>query len=96
LVPVPEKPGVIHFGLAEINAPGTTPTQKGRLISPGLWLHEEEVPREGASVLRRPVLARWFDGSWHSWVRREKSAGGGESSSGLVFDSVWPTDPWPE
>ena len=96
LVPVPEKPGVIHFGLAEMNAPGTTPAQKGRLISPGLWLHEEEVPREGASVLRRPVLARWFDGSWHSWVRREKSAGSGESSSGLVFDSVWPTDPWPE
>jgi hypothetical protein len=96
LVPVAEKPGVIHFGLAEMNAPGTTPAQKGRLISPGLWLHEEEVPREGASVLRRPVLARWLDGSWHSWVRREKSAGSGESSSGLVFDSVWPTDPWPD
>jgi hypothetical protein len=104
LVPVQEKPGVIHFGLAEIITPapldGEEPTdgaQKGRrLISPDLWLHEEEVPREGASVLRRPMLARWFDGSWHIWVRREKSAGSGESSSGLVFDSVWPTDPWPE
>src|SRR5205823_2519230 len=65
LVPVPEKPGVIHFGLAEINAPGTTPAPLAdpalqaarRLISPNLWLHEEEVPREGAYVLRRPMLA---------------------------------------
>jgi hypothetical protein len=96
LVPVAEKPGVIHFSLAEINAPEATAAQQGRLINPNLWLHEEEVPREGAYVLRRPMLARWFDGSWHSWVRREKSAGTGESSSGLVFDSVWPTDPWPE
>ena len=96
LVPVAEKPGVIHFSLAQINAPEVTAAQQGRLINPNLWLHEEEVPREGAYVLRRPMLARWFDGSWHSWVRREKSAGTGESSSGLLFDSVWPTDPWPE
>ncbi len=98
LVPVLEKPGVIHFRLATMNGPGALPPWRPagrRLITPGLWLHEEEVPREGAAVLRRPVLARWFDGSWHSWVRREKGPAGGESSSGLAFDIVRPTDPWP-
>lgn len=53
------------------------------------------MPREGVQVTRRPVLARWVDGSWHSWVRREKSPGTGESSSGLAFDTVRPTEPWP-
>jgi hypothetical protein len=60
-----------------------------------MWVHEEEVPRDGVNVTRRPVLARWFDGSWHSWVRREKAPGTGESSSGLAFDTVRPTEPWP-
>jgi hypothetical protein len=96
LVPVQERPGVIHFSIADMVGQGSAPAANGRLINPELWLHEEEIPREGASVLRRPVLARWFDGSWHSWVRREKSAGSGESSSGLLFDSVAPTDPWPD
>ena len=48
LVPVAEKPGVIHFSLADINAPEATAAQQGRLVNPNLWLHEEEVPREGA------------------------------------------------
>lgn len=95
LVPVAEGPGVIHFARADINAPDAQAAPTGRLVTPDLWLHEEEVPREGASVLRRPLLGRWFDGSWHSWIRREKSAGAGEASSGLQFDSVTPTDPWP-
>ena len=95
LVPVATEPGVIRFNLAEINERGHTPAANGRLITPGLWLHEEEVPRDGAAVQRRPMLARWFDGSWHSWVRREKGPGTGESSSGLAFDNVWPTEPWP-
>lgn len=95
LVPVATAPGVIRFNLAEINARDHTSAPKGRLITTGLWLHEEEVPRGGAVVQRRPMLARWFDGSWHSWVRREKGPGTGESSSGLSFDNVWPTEPWP-
>ena len=95
LVPIMEKPGSIHFRVATINAELPAASPRGRLITPGLWIHEEEVPREGAAVLRRPVLARWFDGSWHSWTRREKAPAGGESSSGLAFDTVRPTDPWP-
>lgn len=95
LVPVATAPGVNRFSLAQLNERDHTSTSTGRLITPGLWLHEEEVPRDGAVVQRRPMLARWFDGSWHSWVRREKSPGTGESSSGLAFDNVWPTEPWP-
>ena len=29
-------------------------------------------------------------------LRREKAPGGGESSSGLAFDTVRPTGPWPD
>jgi len=67
---------------------------QGRLLTDGQWVHEEEVPREGAWVTRRPVLSRWYDGSWHVWTRREKNAGAGESSSGLAFDVVRPSEPW--
>ncbi len=70
-------------------------TPLGRLLSLEQWIHEEEVPRDGARLARRPVLARWYDGTWHSWTRREKNAGSGESSSGLAFDVVRPSDPWP-
>lgn len=95
LVPEAIRTAEIRFRLADLNAPGLDARPEGRLITPGLWVHEEEVPRDGVYVTRRPVLARWFDGSWHSWVRREKAAGTGESSSGLAFDTVRPTEPWP-
>lgn len=92
LVPEPIRPDAIRFRLVDLA--GSKQEPAGRLIEKGLWVHEEEVPRDGASVQRRPVLARWFDGSWHSWVRREKNPGAGESSSGLTFDTVRPTRPW--
>jgi hypothetical protein len=95
LVPEQVKPSVIQFRLAQLIGPGLAAQPEGRLIAEGQWVHEEEVPREGATVLRRPVLARWFDGSWHRWIRRVRSAGTGESSSGLAFDTVRPSEPWP-
>ncbi|WP_241745672.1 hypothetical protein [Streptomyces lydicus] len=95
LVPEAVRTAQIRFRLAQLTAPGLNSRPEGRLITPGLWVHEEEAPRDGVHVVRRPVLARWFDGSWHSWVRREKAPGMGESSSGLAFDTVRPTDPWP-
>jgi hypothetical protein len=96
LAPEPVRPGMIRFRLGSLSAPGVDSRPAGRLITEGQWVHEEEVPREGALVARRPLLARWFDGSWHTWVRREKGAGTGESSSGLAFDTVRPTEPWPD
>jgi hypothetical protein len=53
-----------------------------------VWLHEEEVPRSGATVTRSHQRARWHDGSVHAWAARRKGAGTGESSSGLRFDRV--------
>jgi hypothetical protein len=95
LVPEAVRPSVIRFRLAGLEAPGVASRPEGRLLPSGLWVHEEEVPRDGVRVVRRPVLARWYDGSWHAWVRREKAPGTGESSSGLAFDTVRPTEPWP-
>ena len=95
LVPRMVSPGSIRFDLVSLEQPGLESGPLGRLLTPGTWLHEEEVPREGAAVSRRPVLARWFDGSTHAWTRREKNPGSGESSSGLAFDIVRPSEPWP-
>lgn len=95
LVPQAVSPGEIRFRVVPLEQPGASSAPLGKLVTPGGWVHEEEVPREGATVARRPVLARWFDGSWHSWVRREKAAGAGESSSGLAFDTVRPSELWP-
>lgn len=95
LVPEAVSTERIRFKLAPLTGPGRDAPPGGRLITPDLWVHEEEVPRDGVQVVRRPVLARWWDGSWHSWIRREKTPGTGESSSGLAFDTVRPTDPWP-
>ena len=53
-----------------------------------VWLHEEEVPRSGATVIRAHQRARWHDGSVHQWIARHKTSGTGEASSGLHFDRV--------
>jgi hypothetical protein len=53
-----------------------------------LSLFDEEVPREGVRVTRSYQFTRWIDGSSHLWVGRRKTAGRGEGSSGLKFDSL--------
>jgi len=57
---------------------------------PTLRLREEEVPREGARATRAYQLARWIDGTTLLWLGRRKSIGGGEGSSGLLFDTAEP------
>ncbi|SCF02377.1 hypothetical protein GA0074695_2931 [Micromonospora viridifaciens] len=64
--------------------------EESRLPGDPLWLHEEEVPRSGVRISRRCQRARWHDGSVHTWTARRRGAGAGESSSGLVFDTVEP------
>jgi hypothetical protein len=98
--PVPGQSEAIRFTVARLLQPlpgaaGLDAEPRGRLPRLGQWVHEEEIPRDGVRLARQPVLARWYDGSWHSWTRREKNAGSGESSSGLAFDVVRPSDPWP-
>ncbi|WP_207934200.1 hypothetical protein, partial [Actinomadura sp. KC06] len=95
LVPEAVGVGAIRFKLTGLVQPGIESAPRGRLLTGETWLHEEEVPREGSHVTRRPVLSRWTDGSWHAWIRREKTAGTGEGSSGLAFDIVRPSEAWP-
>lgn len=62
----------------------------GRLLAAppndAVVVREEEVPREGARVIRAYQLARWFDGTTFLWLGRRKMVGRGEGSSGLAFD----------
>jgi hypothetical protein len=55
---------------------------------PPLRIEEEEVPREGAIVERAFQYARWFDGRSLLWLGRRKTAGRGEASSDLRFDTL--------
>jgi hypothetical protein len=94
LVPEEVRTALIPFRLAELTGPGLDSRPKGRLIVSRLSVHEEEVPRDGVSDAPPGAgpLVRWVS---HSWVRREKSPGSGESSSGLAFDTVRRTGRWP-
>ena len=74
---------------------------RGRIMEPErdpaarpLFVHEEELPMEGARVTRAYQYARWVDGSTHLWLGRRKSVGRrGEVSSGLRFDVLEPARP---
>jgi hypothetical protein len=52
------------------------------------YLHEEEVPRAGATVSQAYQRTRWTDGRVIVWLGARKQAGRGEGSSGLAFDRL--------
>src|SRR5262249_9022592 len=54
------------------------------------FVHEEEVPRAGATVTRAFQRARGTDGTTYGWLGRRKTTGRGEGSSGLAFDWIEP------
>lgn len=62
----------------------------GELLAPGLWIWQEEVPREGARVIRRHLMARGGDGRLHVWCARRAQTGRGEGASGLSYDAATP------
>jgi len=63
----------------------------GEILSPdGFWLYQEEVPREGARVIRRHRMARGTDGRLYAWSARRAETGRGEGSSGLRYDDTLP------
>ena len=69
----------------------------GRILEPDrtpssdpFYIHDEEVPREGARVTRASQYARWTDGRTYVWMARRKGVGRGEGSSGLRFDVLKP------
>jgi hypothetical protein len=56
------------------------------------FVHEEEVPRAGATVTRGFQRARGTDGATYLWLGRTKTTGRGEGSSGLAFDWIEPKE----
>jgi hypothetical protein len=54
-------------------------------------IHEEEVPRAGAHVLRSFQRTRWTNGRVFTWIGMQKRTGRGEGHSGLAFDRIVPT-----
>jgi len=82
--------GIGRLGLGFLwSAPEQLPA--GRLLaelsSPRL-LHQEEVPPEGAEVLRRWQSARSLDGSLRFWIGRSKSPRRTEIAPAVRFDVV--------
>jgi len=51
-------------------------------------LHQEEVPPEGAQVVRRWQSARGIDGSLHFWIGRSKTPRLSEMAPAIRFDVV--------
>lgn len=63
----------------------------GEVLSPdATWIWQEEVPREGARVVRRHRMARGTDGALYAWGARRAETGRGEGSSGLRYDDAVP------
>jgi hypothetical protein len=90
LVPVRQDhgdaPTLVVEPMAFAEGPGAEPA--GRLVSFGLEVADDRVPREGRRLRRDQVVARWTDGRTVGWRRRRASVGRGEGSSGLRFDDV--------
>lgn len=95
--PTPTAAVVLQRGSLLTQAGNLRPiTAQGTLLEPAVspwYVHEEEVPRAGQRLRRVPSLARWVDGTPHTWVSRRASAGRGEGSSGLQFDVALPPPP---
>jgi hypothetical protein len=71
--------------------PRTTLLREGLDKNAPYRIHEEEVPRAGAHVLRSFQRTRWNDGKVHTWIAMKKRTGRGEGHSGLAFDRIVPT-----
>jgi hypothetical protein len=52
------------------------------------YVNEEEIPQAGIVVSTSYQRARWYGGSVHVWLGRQKTMGRGLGSSGLRFDIV--------
>ncbi len=83
--------------LTRIGADGTATTERPRgaflTAADPLIVAEEEVGRDGVLTVRHWQLARGPDGATHLWRSNRARVGGGEGSSGLVFDIARPVAP---
>lgn len=80
---VPDGGGLLH----PATVPRDAPVAPAALVLTGLAaVRDEEVPREGVRVVRRPRRVRGPDGSTWTWTEVTRAAGRGEGASGLRFD----------
>src|SRR5262249_26504982 len=63
-------------------------TARRELLTRTAGIPEQELPRDGAELVRLYRYARWSDGSTLLWLAHRKRPGRGEGSSGLRFDLV--------
>jgi hypothetical protein len=54
------------------------------------FINEEEVPRAGVQVQAGWQRTRWYNGTVFNWYGISKTAGRGEGSSGLKYDTIAP------
>ena len=94
-VQIDKTSGAIAFRRgATLRPDGSRNTQsaQSRVLVPDpqnkLDMFEEEIPREGARVMRAFQYARWLNGAPLLWIGRRKQPGRGEGSSGLKFDTA--------
>jgi hypothetical protein len=57
------------------------------------FIHEEEIPRAGATLSERFRRTRWTGGQAYVWLGVRKQTGRGQRSSGLAFDSIVDSKP---
>ena len=71
-------------------APRTTLIRQGLDETPKqpYFVHEEEVPRAGATLWQSFRRTRWTGGEAYVWLGAQKQVGKGERLSGLAFDSI--------
>jgi hypothetical protein len=70
--------------------PRTTLVREGLDVLPAqsYYVHEEEVPRAGATLFESFRRTRWTKGEALVWLGVQKQTGRGERSSGLAFDTL--------
>jgi len=98
--PAGAAPGALELRLqllTRIGADGTATTGRPRgaflTAADPLVVAEEEVGRDGVVTSRHWQLTRGPDGATHLWRSNRARVGGGEGSSGLVFDIARPVSP---
>jgi len=89
LAPVSLVPGQVSLRKAALLRDGRPVLPTGITLRPTpLTFPGEELPREGVHVRAVPVLARCADGRYARWAAYRVSAGRGEASSRLAWDSA--------
>ncbi len=82
---------LVRARLLNTDGSNTARVARGAILGgPPLKLYDEELPREGARIVRAYQCTRWTSGQTVLWLALRKSVGRGEGASGLRFDGIEP------